>query len=159
MGGDYWNGGARGPSYGWARSNGAGSGWINFGSSKVENKLNAQIAKVEKKFAELVKSSNQLQSETGKWESGNPHTTAWGCGCGFQNFKSRAVCMKCKAPKKESCSGLVAAAAGVQPAGAAAATTGDPVAALGSKPDEELAFWRAQHRFLGTTAAGPGIIG
>jgi hypothetical protein len=131
---------------------------VDYGSSKVENKLNAQLAKVEKKFAELVKSSNQLQSETGKWETGNPHTTAWGCGCGFQNFKSRAVCMKCKTPKQEASSGLVAAAAGGQPAGATVEATGGPAAPLASKPDEELAFWRSQHRFLGTTAAGPGKV-
>jgi hypothetical protein len=123
--------------------------------------MNAQLAKMEKKFTDLVKNSNAAPAASGQWETGNPHTTAWACLCGFQNFKSRTVCMKCQAAKQEpraSGAGQAAAAPGVPTAGAPADATATPAAAAASKPDEELAFWRAQHRYLGTTAAGPGKV-
>jgi hypothetical protein len=120
--------------------------------------MNAQLAKMEKKFTDLVKNSNAAPAAKGQWETGNPHSSAWACACGFQNFKSRTVCMKCQAPKQEprASGGQAAAAPGVPTAGAPADATAAPAAAAASKPDDELAFWRAQHRYLGTTAAGPG---
>jgi hypothetical protein len=149
MGGSRWNGDAWGPSKGWGRNGGrSSSGWVDYGA-KAEQQMDAQLAKMEKKFAELVKGSKPTAS-SGLWEAGNPHATAWPCQCGFQNFKSRTACMKCKTKKPEPGSGAAVAAAGPAVAGAPATE------AAGSKPDEELVFWQNQLRSLKATAAGPG---
>jgi hypothetical protein len=148
MGGQRWNGGAWGPNKGGGgNGGGARSGWVDYGGSKAEQQLDAQIAKMEKKIAELTK-NNTASNNKGLWESGNPHLTAWACQCGFQNFKSRTACMKCKA--KQPVGGGVANAV---PEAAATAGAAQPA---GSKPDEELAYWQGQLRAFRATAAGPG---
>jgi hypothetical protein len=144
MGGSRWNGDAWGPNKGWGSNGGRSNGWVNYGASKSEKQLDTQIAKMEKQLSELVKGSPPA-AKAGVWEAGNPHLTAWSCQCGFQNFKSRTACMKCKTKQPEPGSGTAA------PAGA-----GVPAEAAGSKPDEELVFWQNQLRSVKASAAGPG---
>ncbi len=156
MGGERWNGGARGPSTGWGRSNGAGGGWVDYGSTKKEKEMNAQIVKLEKKFADLGKSTPQATAGT-EWETGNPHSTAWACGCGFQNFRSRAVCMKCATAKPGAGAPGPGQLAAASPGGGEVPMAGaNGGADVASKPDDQLAFWRNHHRYLLSSAAGPG---
>ena len=112
--------------------------------------MDAQIAKMEKKLADLVKNSPPA-SKSGLWETGNPHLTAWACQCGFQNFKSRTQCMKCKAKQQQA--GVGAGGADQTAATAAGVAT---TAEVAFKPDEELVFWQGQLRSLKAAATGPG---